>query len=309
VAGIDNNPNIRESLKQGEVMLRKLNEFEYFEPSELSEALSLIERYGGEAKIIAGGTDLLVWMKEGVLSPKYMINIKQITGIDQIDYDESEGFNIGALTTIRAIETSKIIKQNIFALYQAASQLGSIQVRSLATIGGNICTASPSAETAPALLVLGAKVKLVGSKGERSLPLEEFFKGPGEADIDKEILTGIHIPPLGPNCRSVYKAKNRGSAVDCASVGVAAAGNIDSSSKKLKGVRIALGAVAAVPMRAYAAEKVMEGKAIDAELIEKAAQAASDVARPIDDHRASAWYRKEMVKVLLRRSLEEIFPI
>lgn len=288
-------------------MLGKLKEFEYFEPSDLSEAFSILDRYGDEARILAGGTDLLIWMKEGLLRPKYMINIKRIKGIDQIDYNESEGLNIGALTTIRAIETSKVIKRNFLVLHQAASQLGSVQVRNLATIGGNICTASPSAETAPALLVLGARVRLIGSKGERILPLEKFFKGPGETDIDREILTGIYLPPPSPNCKSVYKAKNRGSAVDCASVGVAAAGSVDSISNELKEVRIALGAVATVPMRAYAAEKVLEGKTIDADLIEKAAGAASEVARPIDDHRASAWYRKEMVKVLLRRSLEEIF--
>ncbi|MFC1814608.1 FAD binding domain-containing protein [Thermodesulfobacteriota bacterium] len=287
-------------------MLRKLRAFEYIEPSNLSEAISLLDRYGDEARILAGGTDLLVWLKEGARSPKYMINIKHISGVAHIHYKESEGLKIGALTTIREIETSKVIQEKFVGLYQAAKELGSIQVRNLATIGGNLCTASPSAEMAPPLLIMGAKVKLRGLRGERVLALEEFFQGPGSTAIDREILTEIIIPPPDPQSRSLYKSISRRSAVDLAIVGVAVAGVIESASQEWKNIKIALGAVAPIPMRAFRAEKVLEDHKVDAALIEEAAQTASEEARPVSDLRASAWYRKEIVKVLVRRSLEEI---
>ena len=287
-------------------MLRKLREFEYFEPSNLSEAVSLLDKYGEEAKILAGGTDLLVWMKEGARSPKYMINIKHIPGVRHIHFSEAEGLRIGALTTVREIETADIIKEKFNGLHQAAKELASIQVRNLATIGGNLSTASPAAELAPPLLALGARVKLRGLRGERVLPLEEFFQGPGSTAIDREILTEIVVPPPEPKSFSLYKSISRRNAVDLAIVGVAVAGRIDSKAGEWKTVKIALGAVAPTPMRALMAEKLLAGKKVDAGIIAEAARTASEEARPITDLRASAWYRKEMITVLVRRSLEEI---
>jgi carbon-monoxide dehydrogenase medium subunit len=287
-------------------MLRKLREFEYIEPSNISEALTLLDRYGDEARILAGGTDLLVWMKEGARRPKYVINIKHIPGVAHINFSEAEGLKIGALTTIREIETSTLIQEKYASLYQAARELGSVQVRNLATIGGNLCTASPAAEMAPPLLVLGAKVKLRGLRGERVLPIEEFFEGPGSTVIDREVLTEIIVPAPDPKSRSIYKSISRRNAVDLAIVGVAVTGVFEGGSKEPSDIKIALGAVAPTPLRAFMAEKVLAGKKLDADVIEEAARTASDEARPITDLRASAWYRKEMVKVLVRRSLEEI---
>ncbi|MDF1591129.1 MAG: xanthine dehydrogenase family protein subunit M [Desulfobacterales bacterium] len=287
-------------------MLRKLKEFEYFEPSNLSEAVSLLDKYGDEAKVLAGGTDLLVWMKEGARSPTYMINIKHIPGVRHIHFNEAEGLRIGALTTVREIETADIIKEKFAGLHQAAKALASIQVRNLATIGGNLSTASPAAELAPPLLALGARVKLRGLRGERVLPLEEFFQGPGSTVIDREILTEVVVPPPAPKSFSLYKSISRRNAVDLAIVGVAVAGRIDGKAGEWKKVKIALGAVAPTPMRALMAEKVLAGKKVDAGAIAEAARTASEEARPISDLRASAWYRKEMVMVLVRRSLEEV---
>jgi len=287
-------------------MLRKLREFEYIEPSSLSEAVSLLDRYREEAKVLAGGTDLLVWMKEGARSPKYLINIKHIPGVRHIHFSEAEGLRIGALTTVREIETADIIREKFSGLHQAARELASIQVRNLATIGGNLCTASPAAELAPPLLVLGARVKLRGLRGERVLPLEEFFQGPGSTAIDRELLTEIVIPPPEPKSRSLYKSISRRNAVDLAIVGVAAAGLIDAGAGECKSIKIALGAVAPTPMRALTAEKVLAGKKVDTAAIAEAARAAAEEARPITDLRASAWYRKEMIMVLVRRALEEM---
>ncbi|MEW6673947.1 MAG: xanthine dehydrogenase family protein subunit M [Thermodesulfobacteriota bacterium] len=286
-------------------MLRKLREFEYIEPSSLSEAVSLLDRYGGEARILAGGTDLLVWMKEGARNPKYLINVKHIPGVRHIHFNEAEGLRIGALTTVREIETEGIIREKFAGLHQAARELGSVQVRNLATIGGNLCTASPAAELAPPLLVLGAKVKLRGLRGERILPLEEFFQGPGSTAIDREILTEIVIPAPEADSRSLYKNISRRNAVDLAIVGVAAAGRTDGAGV-WKSVKIALGAVAPTPMRALVAEKVLSGRKADAASIAEAARAAAEESRPITDLRASAWYRREMIMVLVRRALEEL---
>lgn len=287
-------------------MLRKLREFEYIEPSDLSEAVLLLDKYGEEARILAGGTDLLVWMKEGARSPKYMINIKHIPGVRHIHFSEAEGLRIGALTTVREIETADIIKEKFAGLHQAAKELASIQVRNLATIGGNLSTASPAAELSPPLLALGARVKLRGLRGERVLPLEEFFQGPGSTAIDREILTEVVVPPPEPHSFSLYKSISRRNAVDLAIVGVAVAGRVDSKAGEWKTVKIALGAVAPTPMRALMAEKVLAGKKVDAGIIAEAARTASEETRPITDLRASAWYRKEMVMILVRRSLEEV---
>ncbi|MFQ5842296.1 MAG: FAD binding domain-containing protein [Thermodesulfobacteriota bacterium] len=287
-------------------MLRKLREFEYLEPSSLSEAVSLLDQHAEAAKIFAGGTDLLVDMKEGELSPRYLIDIKGIPGQDHIEYDEKKGLRIGVLATIRQIETSRVIREQFLPLAQAAKVLGSVQVRNRATIGGNLCNASPSAETVPPLLVLGAKVKLNGSRGERTLPLEAFFVGPGLTVLDKEILTEIIVPPPSPHTQGVYMSISRRRGVDLALVGVAVAAVVDPEKGQWKEVKIALGAVAPTPVRAVRAERILNGKRIEAALIEEAAQIASDEARPISDVRASAWYREEMVRVLVQRALEQV---
>ena len=290
-------------------MLRKLQDFEYLEATSFSMAVSLLEKYGKESWLLAGGTDLLVWMKEGARRSKVLINIKNIPGADQITFDEKEGLKIGALTKISQIDASAVIQERYTPLAQAAKQLASAQVRNLATIGGNLCTASPSAETASPLLALGAKVKLESSKGERIIALEAFFTGPGSTVLDKEVLTEIQIPTPAPRTRGVYKRITRRNAVDLAIVGVSVVASISEDAKKWETVKIALGAVAPTPMRALKAEAAINGKPIAPEVIEKAALLASEESRPISDIRGSAWYRKEMVKVLVRRSLEEISRI
>jgi aerobic carbon-monoxide dehydrogenase medium subunit len=243
-------------------------------------------------------------MKEQGLTPKYLVDIKNIPDLEYIRYDEKEGLRIGALTTIRQIETSLLIRERFLPLAQAAKVLGSVQVRNRATIGGNLCNAAPSAETAPTLLVLNTNVKVAGSKGERTLPLEQFFLGPGLTVLQNEILTEIMVPSLSANIRGVYLKIGRRRAVDLALVGVAVAVAMDGN--KWKDVRIALGAVAPTPIRARRAEKLLEGKRTDAALMQEAGQIASEEASPISDVRASAWYRKELVKVLVQRALEQI---
>lgn len=282
-------------------MLRKLKKFDYFKPSTLSEALTLLNSYDGQAKILAGGTDLLVGMKEKEQSPRYIIDIKGISELNNINYDSRQGLNMGALTIIRTIESSPLVKKNYPFLSHAAGVLGSVQVRNKATIGGNLCNAAPSAETAPSLLCLDARVKIASLKGERVISLEDFFQGPGLTALDKEILTEIQLPPCKK--KGIYIKHSPRRAMDIAVVGVAVAVTEDREKGKWEEVRIALGAVASTPIRAMKAEEIITGQKIRLELIEKAAAHAEEAASPIFDVRASAGYRRKMVGILVQRAL------
>jgi len=286
-------------------MLRKIREFKYFEPHTLAEALALLEQYSNNenAKILAGGTDLLVGMKEKGLTPDYLINIKYIPGLNYIKQDE-EKLRIGATTTIGEIVDNDLINKKFNILAQAASVLGSVQVRNRATIGGNLCNAAPSAEMAPALLTLDAQARIAGKKGERIVPLEKFFLGPGKTVLKKEILVEIIVPFFPPQTKGIYIKNSPRKAMDIAAVGVAVAAVLDRDKKVFNKVRIALGAVAPTPMRAVKAEEFLINKEISSSAIREAAQIASREAKPITDIRSSEWYRREIVRVSVERALE-----
>ena len=277
--------------------------FQYLEPTSIEEAISILSEYGNKAKIIAGGTDLLVQIRSKTIRPEYLVDISRIP---KLDYkEENDGLRIGALTTIRALEKSAELHQRYPVISQAAGQLGSVAVRNMGTLGGNLCNAAPSAETAPALIGLSARAKIVGPDGERVVPLENFFVGPGETVLKKgELLVEIQVPPMPPDTKAVYlKHAIRGS-IDLAIVGVAAIVTLEPGSNVCKDIKLVLGAVAPTPMRAHQAEEIIKGKKIDDALIDKCAQVASDESRPITDVRASDWYRKEMVKVFTRRAIK-----
>ena len=276
--------------------------FEYLEPTTVQEAVSLLSKYNGKSKIIAGGTDLLVAIRNKTTKPEYVVDIECILGLDYIRYDVQQGLSIGALTKVRLLEKLGELRHRYPIISQAASQLASVAIRNVATIGGNLCNAAPSADSAPALIGLGARAKIVGPVGEKIVALEDFFVGPGKTVLKTgELLLEVQVPVLPPNTKGVYlKHAIRGS-IDLAIVGVAAI--LTMNGELCRDVKIVLGAVAPTPMRAKKAEKVLEGKKIDDFLIEEAAKAASSECRPIDDLRASAQYRREMVKVLTRRAI------
>jgi len=283
---------------------RRLPEFQYRAPKTIDEVLSLLSQYKEKARLIAGGTDVIPQLKrrEGK-APQYIIDLKAIPNLDYINYDADNGLSIGALATIKAVTESPIIRDKFGVLCQAAESMASPQVRNRGTIAGNICNAVPSADTAPALLTLDAKLKLVSQKGERLVAIEDFFKGPNQTALDDEILQEIKIPTPPPKSQGVYRKFGPRRAMDLAIVGVAVL--VITDNGKCKDIRIALGAVAPTPLRAKKAEAVIRGQKLDSELIEKAAQAAAGEAKPIDDHRASAEYRREMVRVLTKRALEQ----
>lgn len=275
-----------------------MRRFDYFEPATLGEAIAVLAHYGTKAQALAGGTDLLVELKEQLRRAECVVNIKRIPGIRTLSFDPHEGLRIGALATAREVEVSPVVLEKYPSLAQAARELGSIQVRNRATIVGNVCRASPSADTLPPLIADGAQITLQGTQGERRMPLEAFFIGPGKTVLQPgELVTELRLPAPAGRTGKVYIKHGRRKAMELATVGVAVCLTKDD-------VRIVLGAVAPTPMRALRAEAAIRGK-IDAAAIERAAQAAADESRPISNVRASAHYRREMVQVLTRRALEQ----
>lgn len=277
--------------------------FDYLEPSTLDEAVALLGRHGDLAHVLAGGTDLLVEIKEHLRRPQYVVDIKRIPGMDELSYDPREGLRIGALVTTRALEVMPEIRRHYPGLWQALRELGSIQVRNRATLAGNICRASPSADTLPPLIADGARVRCYGGEGARELPLEDFFTGPGRTRLrPDELLTEIIVPPPPARCGKAYIKHGRRKAMELATVGVAVCVALENG--RFREVRVCLGAVAATPIRARSAEVLLAGQAPDAARLAEAARAARDESRPISNVRGSAAYRREMVEVLTRRALE-----
>jgi carbon-monoxide dehydrogenase medium subunit len=281
-----------------------MNRFDYAEPTTLNEAVSLLTRINGTVNLLAGGTDLLVEIKEQLRRPDYVINIKKIPGMDGLRFNAKDGLRLGALVTMREVEISPVIREKYPALRQSVSEVGSIQIRNRATLAGNICRASPSADTLPPLIADRASVRIFGPDGERVIPLEEFFTGPGKTLLkSNEILTSIIVPPPAPFTGSAYIKLGRRKAMELATVGVAV--TLTLSGRTCRDIRIALGAVAPTPIRAKRAEAVMLGQPFDEDHIEAAAQTAMEESRPISNVRGSADYRREMVKVLTRRAIQQ----
>jgi len=283
----------------------KQPKFDYLEAKTTRETCSFLSQYKDKAKLIAGGTDLLVSMRKKKITPSYLINIKTIPNLDYISYD-GESLNIGTLATLSEIENSPLVRDRAPVISNSAHQIGSQQIRNLGTVGGNLCNASPAADMAPSLIALGGKAKLKSLKGERVVSLEEFFIGPGETVLQSdEILTEIQVPNPPPNTQGVYLKLPARTAIDLAVVGVATVVTLDSNRTNIIDVKIVLGAVAPTPIRARGAEGIIRGKFVEENLIEKAAGVAAEEAQPISDIRGSASYRKEIVKVLTNRGLRQ----
>jgi aerobic carbon-monoxide dehydrogenase medium subunit len=279
-----------------------MKRFDYYEPATLEEASLLLRQFGQAANLLNGGTDLLVEIKEHLRTPDHLINVKKIPGLDQLTFDEENGLAFGATVTARAIETSPVVRGHYPSLAQAAGELGSIQVRNRATVVGNICRASPSADTPPPLIAAGAAVHIFTPAGERSLPLEEFFTGPGKSVLAPgDIVTQVTVPPPAPHTGQIYIKHGRRRAMELATVGVAVF--LTVADGRCRQVRIVLGAVAPTPIRARQAEALLHDRQLNEPLLEEAAQLAMAESRPISDVRASADYRREMVCVLTARAL------
>jgi carbon-monoxide dehydrogenase medium subunit len=276
----------------------------YFTPKSIKEAISLLSQFGQKAKVISGGTDLLMQMRQKELLPDYLIGLGDIPDLDYIKYDEIRGLKIGALTHLVNIANSPSVRSKFSILAQAASLLGTPTIRNQATIGGNLCNAAPSADIAPSLLVLGAVAKIEGIAGEKIVPFESFFIGPGQTILgNNHLLTEIQVPNLPPHSGGVYLKQTRSQGADLALVGVAAL--VVMEGKILRDVKIALGAVAPTPIRAKKAEEILRGNELDNKILEASSQAAVNEAKPIDDVRSSADYRRKLVAVLTKRAVTQ----
>jgi len=283
-----------------------MRNFEYHAPPNLAEAIALLQKYDGKAKILAGGTDLLIRIRDRAIHPQVVIDLKQIPQLYGIHYEQDKGLRLGPLTLIRDIETSKIIREKFGVLSQAAETLGSVQVRNKATVGGNLCNAAPSADMAPPLIGLDAEVKIAGRGKDKTLPLEAFFRGPGETALGPdEILIEISVPNMAPHSYGVYLKHGRRKALDLAVVGVASVLTMDSTLSKCEDIRIVLGAVAPTPMRAKKAEAVIRGNDLSDSVINEAAKIAAEECSPISDVRGSEWYRRQVVEALVKRGINQ----
>lgn len=284
--------------------VQRLPKFEYLTPRTVDEAVFMLSQHRGEARVIAGGTDLLHKMKRREETPRYLIGLKNIPRLDYIDYDEAQGLRFGPLVTMHAIEASPLIRDKFPILFQAASLIGSAQIRNLGTVVGNISSAVPSADMAPGLIVLGSKLKIANIKGERFIPVENFFTGPSVSILaPDELVVEVQVPNPPPYSGMVYIKHTIRAAMELAIVGVATM--VTFQDGVCSEIKIALGAVAPTPIRATKAETVLKGKQFSTKLVKEASKTASDEARPISDIRASAEYRKEMVRILSERTLNK----
>ena len=253
--------------------------------------------------VLAGGTDLYLRLRKGVFLPDFVIDLKRVPRLDYITSNRGGGAQIGPTTLQDEVARSSLIRQLYPALAEAASWVGAVQTRNRATVVGNLCNASPAADTAPALLSYGAQVKLASLQGERTLPLEEFFVGPGRTALqDNELVAEVILPAPAPHTGAAFFRRTR-TAMDIAVV--CGAAMVQLANGTCQDARIGLGAVGPTPMRAVRAEAALRGQSLTDQVVEEASRIASEEARPIDDVRSTAEYRREMVRVLTRRGLRQ----
>ncbi len=277
--------------------------FAYVEVTSLPEACALLAERGADAKVLAGGTDVLVKMKHRRLLPSCLVNIKGIAGLDYVRYEPGEGLSIGPLATVESIKRSMEVGEKYPALHQAAAYMATLVIRNRATLAGNICNGSPSAETAPVLIVLGAEAQVVRPAGERTVAVEDFFTGPGCTVLEPgEIVAEIRVPEPPARSAAVYE-KHSLRRMDVAMVGVAALAV--PAGEACGDIKIALSAVAPTPIRATEAEGVLRGKTPTEDLIAAAARAAAQESRPITDIRGTADSRRAIVEALTARVIRQ----
>jgi CO/xanthine dehydrogenase FAD-binding subunit len=286
-------------------MFRTLPRFEYLRPETVAEALTLIREHGRKAKVLAGGTDLISQMKWGEYKPEYVIALGHITGLNHIEYDKKRGLKLGALCRISQIEKSDVIREHYPLLSQAASVLASMEIRNRGTLGGNLCTAAPSADMPPSLLALEANAVIASNDGERTLPLESFFSGPKKTTLNHdEILVRLEVPPMKPNSAGEYVKFGRRGAMEIAMIGVAALLTLEKKDRRCIDAKLAFASAAPTPIRAREAEKKLMGKNLDSDIIEAAAQKASEETSPRTSWRTTEEYRRDLIPVLTRRAIQ-----
>lgn len=278
-----------------------MRRFELALPRTVPSCLKALAERGVDAKLVAGGTDLLPQLKNALLKPSLVVDLSGVPELRRIRATR-RGLRVGAAVTAREIELNAQVRARYLALAESGALVGSVQIRNLATVGGNLCNAAPSADMAPPLLALEAEAVIAGPQGERRVPMESFFTGVRRTVLaHDEMLVELVVPPPGARSGGHYLRHTPRRELDIAVVGVAS--QLTLSNGVCAKARIALAAVAPTPVRATAAEQALEGQPVTPEAIERAAELAVGAARPISDQRGSADFRRHLVRVLTRRTL------
>lgn len=282
-----------------------MQKFEYYAPSTVQEATALLTKHGTNGKVLAGGTDLLVQIKEHVkgMAPDYVVSLRNVKELHAVKFTQRGGLTLGAAATISEALETRGVRDHFPALAQGSEIIGSVQIQNLATIGGNVCNAAPSADSVPPLIAYGATATIAGPRKTRTVPLGEFFVGPGKTVLaHNELLVSVNVPtpPVRSGC--AYSRHTPRAQMDIAMVGAAVYLELKSADV-IREARIVLGAVAPTPIRAPQAEAALRGQAPGAELFEQAADLAAQEERPISDVRGSAGYRRYITAVLVKRLL------
>ena len=275
----------------------------YEAPKTLDEVVSMLQRYGEDAKILAGGQSLLVLLQQGFLAPSVLVSLKRVQELRSMSFSASQGMQIGAMVTEAKLERSNEVRQHYTALTEAATLVASVQIRNQGTLGGNLCHADPTADPPAALIALAATVEIAGPSGRRTLPVEDLFRYFFEVELEQgEVLTSILLPPPAPRSGSAY-LKHRLRQIDRAIAGTAVWVQLSEDGSRIENVRIGLSGVGATPLRPVEAEQLVRGNPPSDELFKVCANVAAGACEPVEDTEASAWYRQEMVRTLVPRAL------
>ena len=279
--------------------------FEYRTPKSLKEVHANLKEFGSDAKLVAGGTALIIMMKQRLVRPSCLISLRSVRGLNGIEL-QNGGLRIGGLATHRQLETSPLIRRRLPMLVETYHHVATLRVRNMATVGGGLAHADPNQDPPPSLIALGATLKATSANGSRVIPMDEFFKDYYETVLNPdEVITEVMVPKLPPNSGAAYIKFLPRTADDYATVSAAAVLTLDKSNKTIADVRIALGSVGVTPIRATAAEAVLRGQPLKTEAFAEAGEKAKEAVDPISDFRGSAGYKKDMAAVFVRRALEK----
>ncbi len=280
-----------------------MKDFQYLAPRKLDEAAQLMAAHAGAAQLLAGGTDLLIFMRSGRKAPEVVVDAKKIPELTRLEPDAQQ-LNIGAAVTCRTLWERADVCATYPALADATTLVGGIQIQGRATLGGNLCNAAPSADTAPPLIVYGALANIVSARGQRQMPVEDICTAPGQTALaDDEILVSLTVPAPAAHSGAAFLRFIPRNEMDIAVANAAARVDLDAAGTTIKSARIAIGAVAPTPMFVEAAGAALSGQPANADTIATAARIARDAARPIDDMRGTIAHRQQLVEVLTTRAL------
>lgn len=282
-----------------------LKPVDYLSPTTIGEILEFMQLHQDKGyRLLAGGTDLIVRMKESIEKPEVLIDLSRVEELARIE-ERTNAIHLGAMVTCARIISSELLSQRAEILVAACQRMGSPQIRSRATLGGNIANASPAGDTIPPLLALNASLELQSHSGSRTVPLDDFFRGPGETILDPdEVIIAIQFPKPTPDEKGFFLKLGQRSAMSISKISVA--GQLHLNMGRIAWIRIAYGAVASTPIRAHAVEDFLRGKSLTPAIITEAAEIAQQTVSPITDIRSTESYRRKMSSILLRRGLQNL---